>query len=58
MNGTWKCKVKMAVCTPGTKKLRKIRKPAAMVAMDEGLPTKLFIHPNRKPHTGPKPRLR
>jgi len=25
--------------------------------MDEGLPTKLFIQPNRKPHTGPKPRL-
>src|SRR5207245_3498537 len=44
--------------TPGTKKPTKIRKPAAIVEMDAGLPTRLFIQPNRNPHTGPKPRVK
>ena len=58
VNGTFKCSVKMGVRTPGTKKPTKIRKPAAMVEMDAGLPTRLFIQPNRNPHTGPKPRVK
>src|SRR5215472_8989949 len=58
VNGTFRCSVKIGVRTPGIKKLKKIMKPAAIVEMEAGLPTRLFIQPNRNPHVGPSPRVR
>src|SRR5882724_8292713 len=51
-----KCQVNNGAATAGIRKLRNRATPAAMDAIEDGRPTMECIHPNRKPHFGPKPR--